>query len=345
MKNRNASKAVLLAAIASIVFYIFVNQPSMRHSVLATYTTEHPTEYAIVILFFWANSELLLNFLGIRRETNSAKYQWLPSRQGIEPPENAQSLIFHLKAGPLELNGTKMYRRILSALEYVHDRKSAAGFREYLQDLGTRDADETFAKYGFPRFAAGTLPILGLLGTVVHFGSALSGLSSDELTSRVPQIISGMGTAFNTTCAALTAALTTMLLRFLVERREEGIVVQINEYMERELLHRFVTNDSEIQPVVDALTKTNETLKAIESSSTQLQELTAQWSQDRELVQSVHQLLVSEKQLMVLQDRLAENLALLNHSEHISEAVHGLTAAMHLLMSRQNELGKSSRAA
>ncbi len=345
MKNKNASKAVLLAAVASVLFYIVMHQPSMRHSVLATYTTEHPTEYAIVILFFWANAELLLNALSIRRESRSAGYQWLPKRTGIEPPENAHALIYHIKAGPLEWNETKMFRRVRSALEYVDDRRSAAGFREYLQELATRDGDETFQRYAFPRFAAGTLPILGLLGTVVHFGTALSGLSSDELTSRVPQIISGMGTAFNTTCAALTASLSTMLLRFLVERREEGIVSQVNEYVDRELLHRFVSTESEIQPVVDALERTNTTLQAIELASQQLQGFATQWQEDRLVVQNVQELLSSEKQLLVLQERLSENLALLNHSQHIHDAVHSLTSAMHLLMARQNDVARSSRAA
>jgi biopolymer transport protein ExbB/TolQ len=345
MKNKNASKAVVLAALAAIVFYVFVNLPVMRHSALHTYTTEHPTEYAIVILFFWANSELLLNFLSNRRERVSARYKWLPSRQGIEPLENAKALISHMKAGPHELNPTKMYRRIMVALDYVHDRQSASGFREYLQDLAVRDSDETFARYAFPRFTAGILPILGLLGTVVHFGSALSGLSSDQLTSRVPQIISGMGTAFNTTCAALTASLTTMLFRFLVERQEEYVVVAVNEYVENELLNRFVSHESEIQPVVDALTQTNHTLQTIEQAAHQLQQLGKEWTQDRAMLQNVQELLASERQLLVLQDRLAENLTVLNHSQHINEAVHGLTAAMHLLMSRQNDLHKSSRAA
>ncbi len=80
----------------------------------------------------------------------------------------------------------------MAATTYVRERKSAVGFREYLNDLAERDADETYSRYSFPRFVTGILPILGLLGTVVHFGSALSGLSSDDLTSKVPQIVSGM---------------------------------------------------------------------------------------------------------------------------------------------------------
>lgn len=314
MKTSNAMRAFLLAMISSAVFYAIVHQPSMRHSVLHTYTTEHATEYAIVILFFWANADLILSFLGNRREHASNRYYWLPAREGIEPVDNAQSLIYHVKAGPMPLHATKMYRRIAAALTYIDQRKSAVGFREYLQDLASRDADETYARYSFPRFVTGVLPILGLLGTVVHFGSALSGLSTEDLASKVPQIVSGMGTAFNTTCAALTASTTTMLFRFLVERQEENVVVQVNEYVEDELLNRFVAGDK-------------------------------QTGQGEALLESVQTLVGSEQQLLVLQARLAENLTLLHRSAHLDEAVHGLTAAIHVLLARQSDAGSSARAA
>jgi biopolymer transport protein ExbB/TolQ len=345
-KNSNASRAFLFAAIASIVFYTLVHQPAMRHSILHTYTTEHITEYAIVILFFWANADLILSFLGTTRESSSVRYNWLPSRQGIEPVENAEALVFFVKAGPANMHETKMYRRVMAALSYIRERQSAVGFREYLQDLAGRDSDETFARYGFPRFVTGILPILGLLGTVVHFGGALSGLSTDDLASKVPQIVSGMGTAFNTTCAALTASTSTMLIRFLVERREESIVVQVNEYVEDQLLNRFVSSDSQLQPVLQAIFTTNgSTIQAIQTATQHLMTLTNELKHSRSLSLDVKEVIATEKQLLVLQDRLAQNLTLLHQSQHLDEAVHGLTAAMHLIMARQNEGGKNARAA
>lgn len=344
-KNSHATRAFVIAMIASVVFYAFVHQPWMRHTFLHRYTTEHITEYAIVTLFFWANTDLFLCFIRNRREYAAARYHWLPSREGIEPVENAQSLIYHAKAGPMPLHGTKMYRRVSAALGYINDRQSAVGFREYLQDLASRDADETYARYGFPRFVTGVLPILGLLGTVVHFGGALSGLSSDDLVSKVPQIVSGMGTAFNTTCAALSASTSAMLLRFLIERQEEAIVVQVNEYVEDELLNRFVADENEMQPVLDAIAQTNRALFQIERN-TQSHALTAETpAQLESLITSLQAIAGSEKQLLLLQDRLAENLVILNKSLHMDEAVHGLTAAMHLLLARQNENNRTTRAA
>lgn len=345
-KNSTAGRAFVLAAIATIVFYAIVHQPSMRHSVLHTYTTEHITEYAIVILFFWANSDLLMCFLGTRREGAATRYNWLPTRDGIEPVGNAEPLIFYVKAGPAQLHHSKIYRRIVASLSYVQERQSAAGFREYLHDLATRDADETYARYAFPRFVTGILPILGLLGTVVHFGGALSGLSADDLASKVPQIVSGMGTAFNTTCAALSASTSTMLIRFLIERQEESIVVQVNQYVEDQLLNRFVAADDQLQPVLDAIATANGvTVRVVETAARQLQSLTQELSRSREMSEKIGEIAANEKHLLALQNRLAENLNLLHRSQNLDEAVHGLTAAVHILLARQGDAGKSSRAA
>lgn len=238
------SRAFLIAAALCSVFYWFVTRPFMEHSILKTYTTEHATEYAIVGLFFWANCDLMLCALRNRRELQSIRYRWLPARSGIEPVSNAETIYFYVLAAPKPMQSSMMFRRLMSSVNYIKERNSAIGFREYLKDLAERDSEEIYSRYSFPRFATGILPILGLLGTVVHFGGALSGLSVDDMASKIPTIVSGMGTAFNTTCAALSASTTTMLFRYLIETQEEGIGSSINQYVEDQLLHRFVAEES-----------------------------------------------------------------------------------------------------
>ena len=254
----NTSKSFGLGVLATLAFYVVMFLPAFHGTVIYTYTTEHITEYAIVGLFFWVNAQLLLSFLETRVNAAGTRYDWIPHRHGTESPSNASTLLEHAKSGPRVLQNTMMARRLRSALTFVSERQSADGFREYLNDLASQDAEEIFARYSFPKFVTALLPILGLLGTVVHFGSALSGLSASELAEKIPEIVSGIGTAFNTTCAALTASISTMLIRFLVERRDEGIVLRINSFMENELLHRFTTNANSLSPIYDALSAAQE---------------------------------------------------------------------------------------
>lgn len=256
----DGSRAFVIAVVLSCIYYTILHQPFMKDSVLHAYTAHHATEYAIVVLFFWANAELFLSFLRTGREQASAQRQWLPKRNGVENAEEAGNLLTYLREKNADAKQTMMFGRIQAALTFVHERKSAAGFREYLDSLATRDEDFIHAKYSFSRFVTTILPIVGLIGTVVHFGAALTGLSMDGLAEKIPGMLSGMGTAFNTTFSAMSGMAITTLVRFLVERRDAGVLHNINAFIEDELLYRFNTIDASVTPFLDALNESQSTM-------------------------------------------------------------------------------------
>src|SRR5436190_11263341 len=252
MVSRLLKTPLLWGAVASVSFYAIILQPKFHGTLVHKYTTEHITEYVIVVLFFWSSAHLILRFLGLGRERDALKQDLIPPFAGPEPVTNAGVILEKLDESPW-LQETILGKRLRLALKYVSERASADGFREYLLELSERDASETHAGYGFPRFVAGVTPVLGLLGTVVHFGSALTGLASDQLMAQLGTMVAGMGTAFNTTCVALSASITTMLVLFLVERHEDNVVKDVNSLLENELLNRFATTDLRIAPFLDAV--------------------------------------------------------------------------------------------
>lgn len=252
-KSAGGSRAFMLGMAISGIYYFIVHQPFMHDSILHSYTTHHITEYAIVMLFFWANAEHFFCYRNSSRELAALGRTWLPSRAGLEEPEHAGELLAGLNKKHADASGTLMFHRIQSALRFVYERRSADGFRDYLESLAARDADEVFERYGFSRFVTAILPIVGLIGTVVHFGTALSGLSMDGLSEKLPAMLSGMGTAFNTTFTAMSGLAVTMLIRFLIERREGGALSKINTYVEDELLYRFKSVDGTLTPFIDAV--------------------------------------------------------------------------------------------
>ncbi len=380
-KRGSGSSAFLIGMGVSGIYYLFVHLPFMRDSILHAYTTHHATEYAIVLLFFWASAEHLLCYLKGTREKAAIGRVSLPVCQGLENADRAVDLLDHLRLNHLKDADSMMYQRIQSALRFVHERQSADGFREYLETLATRNSDQVFDRYGFSRFVTTILPILGLIGTVVHFGAALTGLSMEGLTDKLPKMLSSMGTAFNTTFTAMTCMVIAFLIRFLVERRDNEQLQKIDSYMEDELLHRFQSMDGAIKPFTDVLIATNSTL--LSSLATFEKALIDQWDSRLEATQSrwdelnqrqelnlVHflgmvekqqtahvtevkqwnnELVVAQKmtneiasslladgQLLQLQDRLAENLSLLRQSQRMEDAMHELTAAIHLFTARQN---------
>ncbi len=358
MVSRFLKTPLLWATLVSVAFYALIHQPKFQGTMIHKYTTEHVTEYVIVLLFFWSSAHLIIRFLGLGREREAFGQDLLPTIEGLEPATNARELCQRLDESPGWLQGTLLGKRLRLALKYVSERASADGIREYLLELAERDSNETHASYSFPRFVAGVTPVLGLLGTVVHFGGALNGLASDQLMAQLPTMVTGMGTAFNTTCVALSASITTMLFLFLVERHEDNIVRDVNSLLENELLNRFATTDIRITPFLDAVKSAQQaTLASMQQReqsqldlwSTTIAGHASQMEVTVERLDRINQanaqmakLFTADERLLELQARLADNLELLRESQEFDQAVHGLTAAIHMLTARHSQLAKAA---
>lgn len=402
---RALDPAFLMGAIATVAFYVVIHQPAMRDTMLYRYTTEHFVEYVIVALFIWGLMDVALKVLALPKEKLALRHDWLPTRQGREPASNATSLLDRVRSQPAWLQESKIGKRLVEALSFVSEKGSAEDYREHLQYLSDQDEDNTHASYSLIRFVAGISPVLGFLGTVIHFGTALSGISFDELVDRLPGVVSEMGSAFNTTTVALAAAMTMMFSLFVCERIERGIVRTIDRFVERELLNRFEIKDPNVLPFLSILQSANQealqaiggtlkgqvelwsrTLEALFQRFDQRQHAESQaWEGALAVLQQRHEAydgqreerlrqslsLVDAKQeqhlahiqatlqkavalrddfgnlaktldaiargegkLVEMQSTLSDNLRVLRETQQIEEALHSLTAAIHLLTAR-----------
>ncbi|MBI3863933.1 MAG: MotA/TolQ/ExbB proton channel family protein [Planctomycetia bacterium] len=306
--RRPFDPSFLLAAVATGAFYYVVYQPSMQGSILHRYTTEHAVEHVIVALFIWGVFDIVWKFLSFPREILALKHDWLPPRQGREPAAAASVLLAQIAQKPAWLRGSKVGKRLVRALEFVSDKGSAEDYREHILYLAEQDDDQAHANYTLTRFVTGISPVLGFLGTVVHFGTALSGFSADDVTTKLPEIIKEMGSAFNTTAVALTTAMTMMFSLFICERMERAIVHAIDRLIERELLNRFESNDANISPFLTALQAAHEA--AVGEISTILSRQIEIWSQNLDTLferfdrRQIHEVQGWQGALDALQQRL-----------------------------------------
>jgi biopolymer transport protein ExbB/TolQ len=406
-----------IAAALTCGFYWVITQEPMKGSLLHRYTTEHAVEYIIVSFFVWGLVDAVFRVLAFPRETLALRQSWLPSRKGREPVSSAASCVAYIERKPAWLQQSRLGRRLLQAVAFVQEKGTADGLAEHLQLLSDQDHDETQANYGLIRFICWVTPMFGFLGTVVHFGTALSGQTAGEIGDKLPTVVAEMGTAFNTTTVALTAATTMMFCLFLCERNERGIVNAIDQRVRYELLNRFEVAEASLAPFLSALdassqamlqsmnettrrsleswtgalavaqeeskkqqtwqsqvwvdaiekleerfeandaerekrlgrllasieTARNEQCAQMLAGTQQLTDLKADLAQlTSELAAVVH----GERDLVRLQTVLTDNLRLLRETQQIDQALHGLTAAIHLLTARnQPLLGKESRAA
>lgn len=277
MLPRAFDPTFIVAGLCTFGFYYVIYQPSMHGSILQRYTTEHVVEHVIVALFIWGIIDIVKNFLAFPRELLALRHAWLPPRQGRESAANAGVLLSQVRAKARWLQESKIGKRLVRSLEFVSEKGSADEYREHLMYLAEQNEDNTHTNYTLMRFVIGVTPVLGFLGTVVHFGTALSGFSADEVTEKLPEIVSEMGQAFNTTTVALSAAMTMMFALFICERTERGIDHTIDRLVERELLNRFEAKDPNIMPFLAAVQTANEA--ALQAIGTTLQRQIDVWTQ------------------------------------------------------------------
>ena len=333
------------------------------------------------------------------------KENWLPVRAGREPVSRAALLYAQIQEKPAWLRESRIGQRLTQALAFLSENGSSDEFSDHLRFLADLDDERTHANYGLIRFICWVTPVLGFLGTVLHFGTALGGLSADQMADQLSLVVGKMGTAFNTTTCALAASTTMMFSLFLVERTEQRMVRQVDRRTERELLNRFEMSDPSLTPFLNALHSTSTaTLATIETSSKQQLDIWSEafqgfqnrseqyferqsqlWEQalarleerfeagdrDREkrllraldaiearreehrhvvqttadqlsglrndfaqLVHGLSGIVEGEGKLVELQASLADNLRVIRETSQIDQALHGLTAAIHLLTAR-----------
>lgn len=408
--------ASIVAIVLTAAFYAVMYSRPMRGSILQHYTTEHVVEYVIVWLFVWGIVDIVFKLLAFPREIVALRQDWLPARQGREPTANAHALLQQIREKPHWLLESRVGRRLVQALDHVTEKCSAKDYREHLRYLAEQDEDAAHASYVLIRFVIGVTPVLGFLGTVIHFGTALSGISFTEMSEKLPTVVGEMGTAFNTTSVALVAAMTMMFSLFLCQRIERNITRSIDRLVDRELLKRFEFKDPSITPFLAAVQSANEeALAAINATLARQIEVwvaaldsvferfdqrqgaeVQNWQHALEVVEERHQaydasreeqlrqvlalgdsrqeaqfaeiqslveravslrddfaafmktldhIARGEGKLVELQDTLAENLRAIHETQQIDKALHGLTAAIHLLTARQYQSGPHSAAA
>lgn len=242
-----------LAALLTVVYYLFVTQESMKDSLLYRYTTEHAVEYVIVAFFIWGITDVVYRALSFPREMLALRQEWLPRKTAREPVSNAKALYMLLQKKPQWLRESRVGQRLISALAHVQEKGSADQFGDYLRHLSDQDYERTQSNYGLIRFICWVTPMFGFLGTVVHFGTALGGSSAGEIGDKLPKVVAEMGTAFNTTTVALTAATSMMFGLFLCERTERSIISGVDHRADRDLLNRFDVADASLTPFLTAV--------------------------------------------------------------------------------------------
>lgn len=224
---------------------------------------KHPVEGVEVAMFCVALGALAHKWWASRRERAACQTHLVPPWDGWPLPHDAVGQLYAgFQRVPDRLRQTWIGRRTRAVLDFLRLRGSAAQLDDHLRSLAEEDALALESSYALTRFLTWAMPILGFLGTVLGITESISGVTPEKLESDLSQVTDGLALAFDATALALGLTMVTMFLSFVVERIEQGILLQVDRYVERELAHRFQRDGAENHEYLVALRQNAEVILA-----------------------------------------------------------------------------------
>jgi hypothetical protein len=156
------------------------------------------------------------------------------------------------------------------ALDHVRRSGSADSLDEETKYLSDLDAVRAQHSYALVRVIIWSIPIMGLLGTVIGITGAFANLvfrdgKLDDAS--LPQVLAGLKVAFDTTGMALSLCMGLMFVQYFVDRLESQLLTEVDARTNAELKGRFQSStlgtDPQFGPIrrmVDAVLKSNDRL-------------------------------------------------------------------------------------
>jgi len=206
----------------------------------------HEAEQAVVIFFCCCIATLVGKLLSAMREHYALGQSLLPSWDGTSIPlSDVIPLQQAMSLASDSVRDTFFGRRIENVLGFVANRGSTDDLDDHLRTLSDNDALALDGSYAINRFLIWAMPILGFLGTVLGITEAITGISPEQLERGAEGVSSGLTKAFDATALALSLTLVAMFLNSLLEKFEQGLLEQVDDFVDGELAHRFARTSTE----------------------------------------------------------------------------------------------------
>jgi hypothetical protein len=257
--NTNFAAFAVGIPLGIVLLFLFHKGP-LHHTFLYRYI-ERPVEGVELIMFCCAISALGAKYVQSLVERRAFHIEILPPWNGRPVPvSDANTLRSGLERVSRGLRKTFLFQRIQAILDFLCQRGSAAELDDQMRSLLDSDGIVLEGSYALTRFITWAIPILGFLGTVLGITDAISGATPEVLEKNMSQVTDGLSYAFDATALALSLTMITMFCSYLVERREQGILEEVDREVERQLAHRFLRIAGDSGPFVEALRQNTQIL-------------------------------------------------------------------------------------
>ena len=201
-----------------------------------------PEQIACYCAFMWAAFILLSRYLEVRRQRQAFSLGLLPTEDGVR--------ILHEDARPLlrkleEVNSRRgpfiLANLIRLALAKFAASRSSREVSETIRTQAEVDLGRLVTSMATVHYLAWAIPSLGFLGTVRGLAGCLTmaGVDNDNTRDFIDQATRHLTVAFDCTLIALILSLAIMFLVHSVQRDEEALVIDCQQYCLEHLVNRL----------------------------------------------------------------------------------------------------------
>jgi len=325
--------------VACLAFYAIVsqgwiddalmNQGWIESPLVQRYFAGHIVEYVTTALFFVGTAALAMRLVGLAVQFSSLDRVMLePVPAGGQRVADCGRLLEQLHRLPARRHDTYLLRRLRDALVFVRRKDSGDAMDAQLRHLEELDIARMSAGYAMVRIIIWAIPILGFLGTVIGITMAIANMSPQEFERSIPEVISGLSVAFDTTALALALSMVLMFAKYCVERLEDRLLTTVDARASAELVGRFEQTSGEGDANVAAIRRMSQqvletvegwTARQVDVWKSTIDETHRQWSEVNVATSNI----VKESLKSSLDDSLTTVLTegLDRHAKALSESV------------------------
>jgi len=256
MANRPHREWLLLIVALGVVAAVVVPAWRMtdagesKAELLARWTPERlaklflgPEQVVCYICFTWASLVLFTRYREVRRQRGAFHHDLLPSDEGARIlPEDARPLTRKVDAQTARTGPSILANLVRTGLQKYAISRSAADVAEVVRNQADIEANRLSAGLGgLVGYLAWAIPAIGFIGTVRGLAGAfgLAGNQEADIAAFTRQATDQLKIAFDCTLIALGLSIILMYLLHTVQRAEETLVIDAQEYCQEHLLLRL----------------------------------------------------------------------------------------------------------
>lgn len=203
-----------------------------------------PEQIACYVFFVWGSLILLSRYLEVRRQRRAFGWGLLPTEEGARIlPEDARPLQRKADQVVTQKGPYILANLIRLALGKYAITRSSQDVSETVRTQAEVDLGRMVTGMATVHYLAWAIPALGFLGTVRGLAMSLTMAGSDKVNLPVSdflnQATTHLNVAFDCTLVALALSLPIMFMIHSVQRDEESLVIDCQQYCLEHMVNRL----------------------------------------------------------------------------------------------------------